>query len=107
MKEFEKLNLGMVAQTEGVTLEVESVLEQEIRKGQLEDIDIKDIRETMEKGKASDFTEDDQGTIWFRNKICVPDVRDLRNTILREAHDSAYSIHPGSTKMYQNLRKRY
>jgi hypothetical protein len=107
MKEFEKLNLGMVAQTEGVTLEVESVLELEIRKGQLEDIEIKEIRETMEKGKASDFTEDDQGTIWFRNKICVPDVGDLRKTILREAHDSAYSIHPGSTKMYQDLKQGY
>jgi hypothetical protein len=33
MKEFEKLNLGMVAHTEGVTLEVESTLEQQIREG--------------------------------------------------------------------------
>jgi hypothetical protein len=97
----------MVAQTEGVTLEVESVLEQEIRKGQLDDIEIKEIRETMEKGKATDFTEDDQGTIWFRNRICVPDVGDLRKAILREAHDSAYSIHPGSTKMYQDLKQMY
>jgi ribonuclease HI len=107
MKDFESLNLGIVAHTEGVTLEVESVLEQEIRKGQLEDIEIKEIRETMERGKAPDFTEDDQGTIWFRNRICVPDVGDLRKTILREAHDSAYSIHPGSTKMYQDLKQRY
>ena len=107
MKEFEKLNLGMVANTEGVTLEVESTLEQEIRKGQLDDLDIKEIKETMERGKAPYFTEDDQGTIWFRNRICVPDVGDLRETILREAHDSAYSIHPGSTKMYQDLKQRY
>jgi hypothetical protein len=68
----------MVAHTEGVTLEVESILEQEIRKGQLEDIEIKEIRDIMEKGKAPDFTEDEQGTIWFRNWICVPDVGDLR-----------------------------
>jgi hypothetical protein len=78
LMEFEKLNLGMVAHTEGVTLEVESILEQEIRKGQLEDIEIKEIRDIMEKGKAPDFTEDEQGTIWFRNWICVPDVGDLR-----------------------------
>jgi len=82
MKEFEKLNLGMVAHTEGITLEVESTLEQEIRKGQLEDLEIEEIKETMERGKASDFTEDYQGTIWFRNRICVPDVGDLRETIL-------------------------
>jgi hypothetical protein len=73
----------------------------------LEDVEIKEIRDTMERGKASDFTEDDQGTIWFKNRICVPDVGDLRKTILREAHDSAYSIHPGSTKMYQDLKQRY
>jgi hypothetical protein len=34
-------------------------------------------------------------------------VGDLRKTILREAHDSAYSIHPGSTKMYQDLKQMY
>jgi hypothetical protein len=33
MKEFEKLNLGMSAHTEGVTLEVESTLEQQLREG--------------------------------------------------------------------------
>jgi hypothetical protein len=59
MKEFDKLNLGMVAHSEGVTLEVESTLEQQIREGQLEDLEIREIRETMERGKAPDFTEDD------------------------------------------------
>jgi hypothetical protein len=82
MKEFEKLNLGMVAHTEGVTLEVESTLERQIREGQLEDVE---IREIMERGKAPNFTKDDQGTIWFKNRICVPDAGDLRKTILREA----------------------
>jgi hypothetical protein len=107
MKEFEKLNLGMAAHTEGVTLEVESTLEKQIREGQLQDVEIREIRDTMERGKAPDFIEDDQGTIWFKNRICVPDLGDLRKMILRDAHDSAYSIHPGSTKMYQDLKQRY
>jgi hypothetical protein len=107
MKEFEKVNLGMAAHTKGVTLEVESTLEQQIREGQLEDVEIREIRETIERGKAPDFTENDQGTIWFKNRICVPDVGNLRKTILREAHDSTYSIHPGSTKMYQDLKQGY
>jgi hypothetical protein len=37
----------------------------------------------------------------------VPDVDHLREKILQEAHDSAYSIHPGSTKIYQDLKERY
>jgi hypothetical protein len=38
---------------------------------------------------------------------CVPEVREIRELILREAHDSAYSIHPGSIKMYHDLKSRY
>jgi hypothetical protein len=70
----------------------------------LEDVE---IRDTMERGKAPNLTEDDQGTIWFKKRICVADVGDLRKTILRGAHDSAYSIHPGSTKMYQDIKQMY
>jgi hypothetical protein len=58
-------------------------------------------------GKASDFTEDEQGTIWFKKRICVPEIECLRQLILREAHDSAYSIHLGSTKLYQDLKEKY
>jgi transposase InsO family protein len=37
----------------------------------------------------------------------VPDVNDLRKLILSKAHDTAYSIHPGSTKMYYDLKERF
>ena len=61
----------------------------------------------LKKGKAPHFREDDQGTLWYKNWICVPDVKDLRKLILSEAHDTAYSIHPGSTKMYYDLKERF
>ena len=37
----------------------------------------------------------------------MPNIESIRSVILREAHDSAYSIHPGSTKMYQDLKQLY
>ena len=37
----------------------------------------------------------------------MPDVDHLCEKILQEAHDSSYSIHPSSTKMYQDLKERY
>jgi hypothetical protein len=61
----------------------------------------------MVEGRGPDFTEDELGTISFKNRICVPEIDSLRETILKEAHDSAYSIHPGSTKMYQDLKQKY
>ena len=84
---FEKLNLGFVAHTEEITIEVESTLEIEIRKGQLEDDKIKEIKELMEIGKAPKFTKDEKGTIWFRKRICVLDVEHILEMIMKEAHD--------------------
>jgi hypothetical protein len=51
VKEFERLNLKVVAQAEGVTLEVQSTLEQEIRKWQLEDAGIQKSRRVRNKEK--------------------------------------------------------
>jgi hypothetical protein len=107
VEDFRRLNLGIVAHTEGLTVEVEPTLEQEIRKGQIGDAKIQEIKDLITEGRGLEFTEDEQGTIWFKNRICVPKIDSLRETILKEAHDSDYSIHPGSTKMYQDLKQKY
>jgi hypothetical protein len=57
--------------------------------------------------KTSDFSEDSQGTLWLGKWICVPNLKPIKGLILKEAHDSAYSIHPNSTKMYKDLKPQY
>jgi hypothetical protein len=106
-EDFENLNIGIVAHIEGVTIEVEPTLEIEIRNGQICDVKIQEIKDLTAEGRGPDFTEDEQGTIWFKNRICVHEIDSLRETILKEAHASAYTIHPGSTKMYQDLKQKY
>jgi hypothetical protein len=106
-KEFEKLNLGWVSNTEGITMEVDSTLEQDIRKGQLEDAKIQEIKEQIKEDKAPEFSIDEQRTLWYKKHLCVPEVKEIREIILREAHGSAYSIHLGSIKMYHDLKSRY
>jgi hypothetical protein len=86
---------------------VESTLEQEIRKGQIGDAKIQVIKDLITEGRSLEFTKDEQGTIWFKDRICVLEIDSLRETILKEDHDSDYSIHPGSTKMYQDLKQKY
>jgi hypothetical protein len=98
-KEFEKLNLGWVSNTKIVAMEVDSMLEQDIRKGQLEDAKIQEIKEQIKEDKAPGFSIDDQGTLWYKKRICVPEIKEIRELILREDHDSTYSIQPGSTKI--------
>ncbi|GJS74178.1 putative reverse transcriptase domain-containing protein [Tanacetum coccineum] len=47
------------------------------------------------------------GTLCLNNKSWIPCFGDLRTLIMHESHKSKYSIHPGSDKMYQNLKKLY
>jgi hypothetical protein len=107
VEDFRRLNLGIVTHTEGVTIELEPTLEQEIRKGQVGDAKIQEIKDLITKGRGLEFTEDEQGTVWFKDRICVPEIDSLRETILKESHDIDYSIHTGSTKMYQDLKQKY
>jgi hypothetical protein len=105
-REIKYLNLAIVNDA-AVIMEVEPTLEAEIREGQLEDAKLKEIRQLIKDIKTSDFSEDSQGTLWLGKRICVPNLKHLKETILQEAHDLAYSIHPGSTKMYNDLKIRY
>jgi hypothetical protein len=51
--EFEKLNLRWVSNTEVITTEVDSTLEQDIQNGQLEDAKIQEIKEQIKEDKTS------------------------------------------------------
>jgi hypothetical protein len=103
--EMEHLNLSFV--TNAIELVIEPTLEQEIRKGQLEDEKLKEIAENVVLRKAPGFRMDENGTLWFRKRIFVPEVTAIRDAILREAHESVYSVNPGSTKMYLDLKEKY
>jgi hypothetical protein len=106
-KEFSKLNLRTVAHVEAMEMEVGSSLLQEIRRGQLEDKKIQEIKCNIKDEKSPGFTEDDEGVLCYKGMICVPNVKELKDKILREAHESAYSIHPGGNKMYHDLKATY
>ncbi|GJZ71033.1 putative reverse transcriptase domain-containing protein [Tanacetum coccineum] len=47
------------------------------------------------------------GTLCLKNRSWIPCFGDLRALIMHESHKSKYSIHPGSDKMYQDLKKLY
>ena len=59
------------------------------------------------RGKAKEAIMDEEGVLRIKGRVCVPLVDDLINTILTEAHSSGYSIHPGATKMYRDLKQHF
>ena len=47
------------------------------------------------------------GALKCRDRLCVPDIDNLRKDILDEAHKSRLTVHPGGTKMYQDLKRNF
>jgi hypothetical protein len=106
-EEFDKLNLRIVDNTEATKMEVGSILLQEIQKGQMEDEKIQEIKRNIKEEKLPVFSEDEEGLLCYNGRICVPNVKELKDKILHEAHESAYSIHPGGNKIYHDLKATY
>jgi hypothetical protein len=73
----------------------------------LKDEKLKKIAEDIVIGKSPGFRMDHNGILWFEKRLCVPEDQVIRQAILREAHESSYSIHPGNTKMYLDLKQKY
>jgi hypothetical protein len=61
------------------------------------------IKEEMSLG----FTEGNEGVLWYKGMFCVPNVKELEDKILCEAHESTYSIHPEGNKMYHDNKATY
>jgi hypothetical protein len=106
-EEFDRLNLRIIANTETMEMEVGSSLLQEIRRGQLEGEKVQEIKRNIEEEKSPGFSVDDEGVLWYKGRICVPNIKELKDKILREAHESAFSIYPGGNKMYHDLKATY
>ncbi|XP_070025343.1 uncharacterized protein [Nicotiana sylvestris] len=66
------------------------------------------IKEAVLNNKTSAFSlGGGDGVLQCQGRLCVADVDNLRDRVMAEAHNSSYSVHPGSTKMYHDLKEIY
>jgi hypothetical protein len=66
-KEFDRLSLGFLNNTQGVIVELEPTLERDIKDGQKDDEKINEIRQLILDGKGKDFRGDAEGIVWFED----------------------------------------
>ena len=100
---MEVLGDGSVA----VEMQAQPVLVREIQGSQSEDEELMKIREKILVGEVKDFRIREDGCLYFRDRLCIPNKAELKSRILKEAHCSQFAMHPGATKMYQNLKSHY
>jgi hypothetical protein len=106
-QELERFGLELVSQGFLANLEFQPTLRSQIQEAQKGNESIEGIKRRIGSGKVPGFEEDDQGVLWYKGRICVPADSELKEVIMKEAHETPYSIHPGGTKMYQDLKEQF
>ena len=55
-------------------------------------------------GDKTDFSVKEDGILYFQDKLCVPDDKEIKTKLLFEAHNTVLTMHPEGNKMYQDLK---
>ena len=79
----------------------------EVTEKQESDPILLELKGAVNNQRVEVFSLGGDGVLRYQGRLCVPDVGELRQHILAEDHNSKYSIHPGATKMYRDLREVY
>jgi hypothetical protein len=104
--ELRKLNLEIVPQGSLNHIALEPKLQDSIVTAQQHNKGIRIIKQQLIQGeeKYKCFQEDPKGILRFNGRMVVPRNHQLHKKKMDEAHLSKFAMHPGSTKMYQDLK---
>ncbi|KAD2393282.1 hypothetical protein E3N88_40259 [Mikania micrantha] len=86
---------------------IQTNLTAQIRNAQLDALKEENLQNESLRGLYKQFEVKIDGTHYFANRVCVPNFGNLRSLVMDEAHKSRYSVHPGSEKMYHDLKELY
>ena len=95
------MNLRVVTKGSLNTLAIVPDLVESIKRLQKYDSQVEKIKRYLAEGRPSFFTIADDGTLYFKGRLVVPcseENHDITQEVMKEAHDTPLSIHPGSTK---------
>jgi len=97
----EKIKLGVE------TLRVKSTFREKVMEAQQRDIEVDKVNEKIKLGIETPFRVSDDGMVLMGKRMYLPGDQVLKGELLKETHESRLSIHPGSTKMYKDLKEFY
>ena len=60
----------------------------------------------VRNGNETNYSIKEEGGLFYKNRLCVPNVQELKKKLMYESHNTVFTMHPGGNKMYQDL-KRY
>ncbi|XP_072054958.1 uncharacterized protein [Arachis hypogaea] len=103
-----KLDIGKVSGRACLNqLQISSTFKSEIQRAQQDEQKLWQLFQPVGDMRREEFTKDGERLWIYKGRICIPDVGSLRQDLLSKSHNSEFSIHPESTKMYYDLKKMF
>ena len=78
-----------------------------VLEAQKKDEKIATIIKQIGDGKEIEFEVKEDRSLYYKDRVCVPNDCELKKAIHDEAHNRSFAIHPGSIKMYQDLKMSF
>ena len=76
----------------------------EVKEKQESDPILLELKGAVHNKRVEVFSQMGDGVLCYQGRLCVPDVGELRQNILAEAHNCRYCIHSCASKMYRYVR---
>ena len=85
-------------------LEVQTVLKKMIIDAQKNDEELQKKSQMVRDGDETEFSVKKTGSLYFQNRLCVPNDKELKKKFLFEAHNMVFTMYHGGNKMYQDMK---
>ena len=88
-------------------LKAQPVLKKMIIDAQKNDEEMQKKVQMVRDGDKTGFSIKEDGSLYFQDRLCVSCDKELKKKLLFAAHNTVFTMHPGSNKMYQDLKQLY
>ena len=74
---------------------------------QKDDIKLQESAQLVRNRDKTNYSIEGDGGLYYKNKLCVPNVEELKKKLMYESNNTVFTMHLGGNKMYQDLKQYY
>ena len=71
---------------------------------QKNDVKLQQRLQLVRNGDTSDYSIEEDGGLIYKNRLCVPNVKEMKKKLMYESHNTVFTMYPRDNKMYQDLK---
>ena len=82
-------------------------LKQMMIDAQKDDVKLQERVQLVNKGDKTNYSINDDGGLYYKSRLCVSNVQELKKKLMYESHNTVFTMHLGGNKMSQDLKQYY